>query len=394
MSVIHRVLSVVAYCVLVVCCFPCLCWIGYQKGKYGEKVMNPSNPPHLPKSRIDIRRTPPKEQPLNCHLLNLPAELRICIYEFAVGGRMISLMLATTRSRTKYNTISRCYELADGLNTQYIRADGIPIALLLSCRQVYLEALPILHQRNTFHFQVREFEAIVLAALGRYCLPDIRSVCLCQAPNAMFPSGNVSGWGYTFPLLQQMGLHFLALEFALDSEQRYMTPWELLDSEWNYNVASIRNLRRFELFFTRGLSHKILPGHPGTRTDIIQRLRDLMIGPGADERYKILHEEREERMKARREELLNQRRLKRENRRLSRILARLVWRVEISDCDLRPGSTQQNIHQTPKGEAILDPRGAKIQSFTILHGREDGTYEVALAAPDGSPEQLWKLTPE
>ncbi|KAJ7490973.1 hypothetical protein FB451DRAFT_1389717 [Mycena latifolia] len=137
-------------------------------------------------------------------------KLRQCIYAVTLGGRVVTLGLVASASRIK----SMCHEPADDADNGPTRldvpAEKIPIALLFACRQVYLEALPILHQRNTFHFQVDEFEVVLLAALGRYCLPDIRSVYLCRT----YHSFGVPNWSNVFELLRQMGLHSLIFEFT------------------------------------------------------------------------------------------------------------------------------------------------------------------------------------
>ncbi|KAJ6606073.1 hypothetical protein DFH09DRAFT_1119232 [Mycena vulgaris] len=153
----------------------------------GAKPLVPSspNPPHLPAQRIDMRERPLEKQPQSCFFTRLPPELRQCIYDLALGGRVISLWLGVLFPNTHFTVRSACYEPvdaeADCPPALGVPADSIPTGFLFSCRQVYLEALPILHQRNTFHFRVHELVAVVLSGLGRYCLPDIRSIHLLHS---------------------------------------------------------------------------------------------------------------------------------------------------------------------------------------------------------------------
>ncbi|KAJ6606079.1 hypothetical protein DFH09DRAFT_1119241 [Mycena vulgaris] len=226
----------------------------------------------------------------SCYFMSLPLELRHCIYELALGGRVISLTLVA--SELDGLVQSACYEPVDdpdSANKLDVPADRITVALLLSCRQVYLEALPIMHQRNTFHFYSHEFKPVVLIALGHYCLPDIRSVYLLHSHYKGIYAPN---WTEVADLLSQMRLESLAFEFKVDRVD--WAPVELhkpvLDGWWSSRVVKIRNLRRFDILFTDG----DLPKCPTYRTDAVQRFRDLMIGPRADERYRTLLEERQE----------------------------------------------------------------------------------------------------
>ncbi|KAJ7119081.1 hypothetical protein C8R44DRAFT_878590 [Mycena epipterygia] len=240
----------------------------------------------LPTNRIDIGQQPLAEQPANCRLLLLPLEVRQCIYDAALGGRVICLKLVA--SRVHASRIQSTYYAAveGGPNTLDVPADAIPITLLLSCRQVYLEALPILHRSNVFHFTVHEFQAVVLAALGRHCLPDIHSVYLCHS----YRRNDVTKWAAVFELLQQMRLDSLAFEFEVGNlKWTELDPGRsLLDSAWGSRVVHIRNLRWFEFFFKDGNP----PEYPLYRINAVKRLQELMIGTEANRRYKMLLEER------------------------------------------------------------------------------------------------------
>ncbi|KAJ6606078.1 hypothetical protein DFH09DRAFT_1119240 [Mycena vulgaris] len=212
--------------------------------------------------------------------MRLPLELRQHIYELAMTGRVISLRLVEVQTDAeppgRLEVRSACYEPldpeADGPNRLDVPADAIPTGLLLSCRQVYLEALPILHQGNTFHFHALELEDVVLAALGRYCLPDIRSVYLVHSSCGPLP------WSVVFGLLHKMRLDTLVFEFGKPKNLRFDIRTPVLLESWPRDLLAIRTLRRFEIFFTNGEPPE----------DDVQWLRDFMVGPGADERYRVL----------------------------------------------------------------------------------------------------------
>ncbi|KAJ7184600.1 hypothetical protein C8R46DRAFT_1064580 [Mycena filopes] len=229
--------------------------------------------------RLDVRRRPPLDQP-NCALLSLPAELRRCIYEHALGGHMIFVKLNHTwpRSdslthphylvRTRYYDRDRARNLRDGPSKLGFPVEGINPALFLSCRQVYLEALPILYGSNTFYFLAHQVATIVQSALGPSYLSEIRSVYL-------FEIGRVHSWPDVSLQLQKMRLTTLSLTL----ESLYIQTKagvDLVDTPWAHGILAIRNLRVFELTFTRDVV---------SQKELAERCRQLMIGPGADEKY-------------------------------------------------------------------------------------------------------------
>jgi hypothetical protein len=262
---------------------------------YCGRRMLPSLAQQLPTHRIDIGRRPLKTQRPSCHLLSLPPELRQYIYELALGGRVICLTRvglpyhSASLRRHVYKLNSACYvpllDAESGPNKLDVPADGISTGLLFSCRQVYLEALPILRQRNTFYLQVYSL-ADVLASLGYYCLPDIRSVYLHHIFDDR-ASFHGRFWDVTLPLLQRMRLDSLVFEFEkysshLDSGSEPELA-SVLYTEWGRGVLGIRNLRRLAIFLT--------PNPPVYMKNINQQFRKLMVGPGADERYAVFRQE-------------------------------------------------------------------------------------------------------
>ncbi|KAJ7684296.1 hypothetical protein DFH06DRAFT_3260 [Mycena polygramma] len=296
---IAKGLGTFAECVAIVLCLPCiLCLMcaGGGVGKCGtmahkSKNRKPTNPrkiprspPPLPTSRIEIRPLPMAEQPQSCHFLKLPLELRECIYEHLLGGRLITLMVLGFPTEKYALVRSQCRLAIDHLAHDPIErslpADRISPALLRSCRQVYFEALRILHQRNTFHFKADQLETIVRSGLGYYCLPAIRSVYIYHTANAA-PFGR-NPWTRVFTLLQQMNLERVAFKFAAGPEVAGPSPHSaVLDSPWGRGVLAVRNLRRLEVWFQ---------GNPPDEKGLVKTLQRLMIAPGADEKYRTFLE--------------------------------------------------------------------------------------------------------
>ncbi|KAJ6567110.1 hypothetical protein B0H19DRAFT_1139480 [Mycena capillaripes] len=291
----------------IVLCLPCLLGLvcvnggggkcGTQRANrhaYNKRVKPPQIPPippPLPTIRIDIRRLPVAEQPESCHLLKLPRELRDCIYEQVLGGRLISLQLVGSQYQAYCVVRSQCYlpgdDLSHGPTRGILPAKRISTTLLRSCRQVYTEALRILHQRNTFHFWASQMEEVVRCGLGYYCLPDIHSIYIFHDE---LPPFHARPRKIVCALLQQMNLTRVAFEFAAEPELAELDPYcAVRDSTWGVCVLGLRDLRRLELWFNDGPGDR--PEHPVDRKVLLKRLKQLMMGPGADERYRVFLEE-------------------------------------------------------------------------------------------------------
>ncbi|KAJ6509193.1 hypothetical protein C8R47DRAFT_12676 [Mycena vitilis] len=296
---IAKALGTFAECVAIALCFPCIlclmCSGGVGKcGTMAHKSRNqrppanprkiPRSPPPLPKPRIEIRQLPLAEQPQSCHFLKLPPELRDCIYEHLLGGRLITLMILGFPTEKFALVRSQCRlaidHLADDPIARSLPADRISPALLRSCRQVYFEALRILHQRNTFHFKADQLETIVRSGLGYYCLPAIRSVYIYHTPDA--PPFGRNPWTGVFTLLQQMNLERAAFVFPVGPEVAGGSPYSaVLDSPWGRGVLALRNLRRLEVWFD---------GNSPDAKGLVKTLQRLMIAPGTDEKYRTFLE--------------------------------------------------------------------------------------------------------
>jgi hypothetical protein len=209
-------------------------------------------------------------------------ELRQCIFEQVLGGRLIDLHVVDAAWKCRRMVRSECCILVDNLAHARTRprdiapavASKLSPALLHSCRQIYTEALPILHQRNTFSFCASQLEVLVRYGLGEYCLPDIRSVYV-------YEYGPSSEWRDVFVLLQRMGLERVAFELKAKPEMEKLDP--RIDYSWARRVLKLRNLRRLELWWYYY--------DAGEYPELVERLRGLMIGPGADEKYQMFLEQ-------------------------------------------------------------------------------------------------------
>ncbi|KAF7337986.1 hypothetical protein MVEN_02022300 [Mycena venus] len=237
-----------------------------------------------------------RKQSETLHLLKLPVELRLSIYEHILGRRLIRLELDRSYSELEPRLVSwTCPMPVDGDNLASRRPSrasfpdhisGYPErkpaagALLLLCRQVFSEALPILHRRSTFHFWASDLEVVLRSLnLGRYYQKsDIRSVYLLYDLTDM--SRRV------IPLLQQIP-HFerLAIEFQfrLPQEKEVDPQSAALRSNWGRDILGFRNLRQLELWFSPAVPWEHSVYRDGK---LVQRFRELMIGSGAGEKYR------------------------------------------------------------------------------------------------------------
>ncbi|KAJ7161787.1 hypothetical protein C8R43DRAFT_991481 [Mycena crocata] len=296
-----KIVEEVLLAALVIFCMPC--WIYYmasanpRRPRFRKKV-KPPRPRPLPKKRIDIHGRRPVEQPQTCHLFRLPPELRQHIYERTLGGYMVKLRYISADAGRRY-VGSSCCMLADFpgekevfrlfYDPPYIRdtsatvfSQKVPVALLRTCRQIYQEARPILHQRNTFHFMLQEFPALLFAGLGKYTLPDLRRIHLIDVPDSY---RDAPSWEVACPLLRNMRLdHLTCVHLDMDHLPG-------LDDPFSREFLTIRNLRSFDILWADPSWLDPLHPHQDTvpaleaRENIKQAFRELMIGPDADARY-------------------------------------------------------------------------------------------------------------
>ncbi|KAF8166572.1 hypothetical protein K438DRAFT_1984125 [Mycena galopus ATCC 62051] len=257
---------------ILVLCSPglALSWvIPWKRRSICDKAIEPAYPNPLPTDRIDIWNGPTIKQPPTCRLLRLPPELRHIIFEMAVGNRLVHIELVLKEPQLdRYIIQTTCYTPCERLGRPNLRdrAEDISIALLLTCRAIYVEALPIIHRRNTFSFYLRDFPRVIECGLGEYCLPEIRKIYFRQNSPAV-------SWHAALEMLERMRLDTLTLQFGTDD-------WDFLGASntWGRCLFGLRHLRNLVIVF---------PGVPADsplkleRTRIAQEFRALMIGFGA-----------------------------------------------------------------------------------------------------------------
>ncbi|KAJ7157490.1 hypothetical protein C8R46DRAFT_1355779 [Mycena filopes] len=253
-------------------------------------------PPPPPLPRIDLSLGAFAEQPEISRFLHLPLDVRRHIYGHALGGRLIKLTIDQSSYHTYHihaKVRSRCYELVADPDTTPNRLDSpaapIPVALLLTSRQVYLEALPLLHSSNTFYIPIEQFEAVVHTAFQPEALPHIRSVYLPYADPRPRSFGS-PWWSHVVVRLRTMtALEALTFEFGAAAEDLLGPPsarsnphGRALDSVWGRGVLSLRTLHFFALFFAQGDTG---PHVLGLKDTLRERVTALMIGVSVNERY-------------------------------------------------------------------------------------------------------------
>ncbi|KAJ7891396.1 hypothetical protein B0H14DRAFT_2688832 [Mycena olivaceomarginata] len=232
-SVTVTIVSSLACCAGIILCLPC----------YLVLRRHSCVPRQHP--RIDIRQLAPAKQPRAWRFFSLPLELRQLIYEQLLGGRVAYLRCvpvrhtAVTRA-TFFQPVDHPNDDPQRLDTS---AERVSTAVLLTCRQIYLEAQPILYQRNTFYVSVHNLEMAILTRTG--------GVLLYLYHN--YRTTYIPPWATVFPRLQQMRLTHLVFEFEIygASWDRWTTHnprVDVLNDTWARSVLGMRTLSQFGLF--------------------------------------------------------------------------------------------------------------------------------------------------
>lgn len=123
-------------------------------------------------------------------------------------------------------------------------------------------------------FPTGRFPAAIQSGLGMYCLPDIRNLYLYHN----YPTTSSEFvWARAHRILRRMRLETLTLRFGSKVDPSDFS----VEKGWFRDLLIFRDwhLRSLDIFFRIGS----LAGGPLPMT---QTLRDLMIGPEADEKYK------------------------------------------------------------------------------------------------------------
>nr|GAT46103.1 predicted protein [Mycena chlorophos] len=292
-----RVLQVFLLVLIYTLCGPCILCQSVRRTRRQGCVVKPLPlvyPPPLPTKRVDISKIPPATPAEDCHILNLPQELRLIILEDVLAGRIIQLRPIPTGS-------DPCRIGAGGFTKNPLNSDDslarvryLGIDVVQTCRQLYLEGLPILHRKNTYSFDISDFPPLFLAALGMYCISDIRHLSLSLQLDDIHDEKDSER---AVELLHMMHLETLQLNFEFLFRFDEVLNFLSLDGAWAPRILAIRGLRAFEVKFPerpKALKHD--PWESEQRqlaTQLVADYRALMVGPRAQENYLAFLKDRE-----------------------------------------------------------------------------------------------------
>ncbi|KAF7313358.1 hypothetical protein HMN09_00491500 [Mycena chlorophos] len=293
-SVSQRALRVLQVALVFTILGPCILFQWGVRGGRGCVRKSPPivYPPPLPTKRVDISKTPPATPAKDCHILNLPQELRLMILEDLLGGRIMELWPVANGSKP-------CRISSAGLTTNsdgsLARTKYPGIAILKTCRQLYLEGLPIWHRKNTYYFDMSDFPQLFLAALGLYCISNIRHLYLVVSSDSLRYDGDPER---AVGLLHMMQLETLHINFELLFRFDEVVKFMALDGDWAPGILAIRGLRAFEVRLPERV--RALEQYPWETeqvqlaTQLVADYRALMVGPKAEEKYLAFLKDRAE----------------------------------------------------------------------------------------------------
>lgn len=187
-------------------------------------------------------------------LKRLPLEVRLEIYKLVLGGNVFHL------KRTPTHAIRQAtYSCPSPRHYNFWKFSMLPIggrwydepdlALLFSCRQIYIEAVSILYTENIFHFN----DPMALIILVTYCLRPqfvlaIRSVQITYSYRRMEATTDFTCEGYTveawrrmWQLIKEMRLTDLSLELMVENTDING------NEEWRKPMWEVGNLKTFKL---------------------------------------------------------------------------------------------------------------------------------------------------
>ncbi|KAK7031642.1 hypothetical protein R3P38DRAFT_2619976 [Favolaschia claudopus] len=283
-----------AYSLTLLCC-PCIAlrYLLRSMKRHGRATYShpllPRYPDKLPLNRLDILSGTIVAPSPSCHLLQLPPELRHQIFELAVGNRLVRVQLVPNDGFDAYILQTTCFlhhgfKNSDTPLTLWAleTAEPIPVALLLSCRSVYTEVLPILYGRNTVLCYMRDFPRIIECGLGMHVLPEIRHLYF-QQPHFLSLSNSSPVW----PMLESMQLNSLTVEFftllrvEFDNMKwtRYLQVFRLDDFS-AHALLALPNLRNLNIIFR---SDHLDPPVPAERAFDSQTFQEFITEPADDQ---------------------------------------------------------------------------------------------------------------
>ncbi|KAF7323401.1 hypothetical protein HMN09_00121000 [Mycena chlorophos] len=206
--------------------------------------------------RIDLTLFPTMEQPTtSLSLFSFPAELRCFIYEEALGFREIRLFLQNSRRKPPDGPLIR-------VQARHDKDGPSAVALLQTCRQVYLEAYHIPLAYNTLRIAANDVQLVLtrISQFGawRESWTLIRSLVVDFG--FWFPS-YLRGYrdrerAYLDLLPQLPNLSSLVICFDCDDNapETHLhgvsyNPRMLLGTSWAQAICAISSLRAFRIEF-------------------------------------------------------------------------------------------------------------------------------------------------
>ena len=215
----------------------------------------------------------------------LPIELRLRVYEYALGGQTIHLVHTRnqdTELPSQYSSVvvpSMIGANWDPLEADPFQSPVINTAFLLACRQVYREAVDILYSTNNFVTDdIRTFIHFGKDCLGPQRLLTLKHLHVIVTwrvrPLLASYTGHtdVKEGFYDFAIWKRFW-HIVANDMKLTSlkiQLQFSGQDFALDDEWVKPLLEIRNIKRPDVMY--GPFVRILPGSQGQLENFRQGL--------------------------------------------------------------------------------------------------------------------------
>ncbi|KAL8714336.1 MAG: hypothetical protein Q9220_001667 [cf. Caloplaca sp. 1 TL-2023] len=232
------------------------------KKRAKEKIKNAPQP--LSRARNRTLSTLPIQtvQPTPCFLTHLPPEIRQEVYAWVLGGGLVHIVRKgkhLAHVRCKLNgpsdftrscrpaAAATCHEEIPILAST---ANG-NIALLMTCKQIYREAIQIMYSTNTFDFDHQDLFLFFARSILPHRLAQIRSMDLffstfhLKLPFA-YTGSTKSAWVLTWQMVARDMPALRHLRLRIFGEQGASYP--SMDRQWWLeDILQVRGLRSFDL---------------------------------------------------------------------------------------------------------------------------------------------------
>nr|GAT47741.1 predicted protein [Mycena chlorophos] len=249
----------------------------------------------VPTTRIDIAATPLATPPDNCRLLQLPTELRLLILELVLAHHTVQLWLKPMKHASESGPDLWCVRSTVSSPDVEPDAESLESSITQTCRQLYLEGMPLVFQKNTLEFDIRYFVRIISEGVGLHWVADFRHLVLRCTP----PSDDKT-WLNIFKLLHAMKLESLVIDCEVIYNVGSLVLTLAPDSRWGRRLLAIRGLQ----YFSIKLPEPLRFGDPERYLDdgvpirlankLAAEYQALMVGPDAEENYQAFLKEHPE----------------------------------------------------------------------------------------------------